>query len=86
MILRTRPGLGMKKPIMLTFPGRKEPVMVETYACDPSVCVALLPVGPVMREQIAKAANVQVFYQDTAEPLAFEAPLKGVSAALAAIK
>jgi len=83
MILRTRPGLGMKKP--LNFPGRTEPVIAETYACDPSVCVALLPVGPVLREQIAKAAIVQISYQDI-ENLAFEAPLQGVSAALAAIK
>jgi invasion protein IalB len=87
MILRTRPGLGPEKPISLTFPARKEPVMIATNACDANVCVTYLPVGPVLREQIAKEANVQVFYKDTAEvPLVFEAPLKGLSAALAAIK
>lgn len=57
MILRTRPGLGVKKPVMLAFPGRKEPVSVETYACNPGVCIALLPVGPILREQIAKALS-----------------------------
>lgn len=87
MILRTRPGLGVKKPVMLSFPGRKEPVSVDTYACDPGVCIALLPVGPIMREQIAKATTVGVSYEAApAEVLAFDAPLKGVSAALAAIK
>ncbi|WP_457298235.1 hypothetical protein [Phyllobacterium sp. P5_D12] len=46
-----------------------------------------LPVGPVLREQIPKEANVQLSYKDTAEaPLVFEAPLKGLSAALTAIK
>ncbi|ATU92348.1 invasion associated locus B family protein [Phyllobacterium zundukense] len=87
MILRTRPGLGVKKPVMLTFSSRREPVSVETYACDPGVCIALLPVGPILREQIAKGATVGISYEAApAEPLAFDAPLKGVSAALAAIK
>lgn len=87
MILRTRPGLGVKKPVMPAFPGRKEPVSVETYACNPGVCIALLPVGPILREQIAKASIVGVSHEAApAEVLAFDVPLKGVSAALAAIK
>jgi invasion protein IalB len=86
MILRTRPGLGLKKPVILSFPGGKEPVPVETYACDPGVCIALLPVGPIMREQIGKASTVGISYSEANETFAFEAPLKGVSAALAAIK
>ena len=87
MILRARPGLGQNKPVMMKFPGRDVPVIVETYACDANVCVTYLPVGPVLREQIAKEANVQLSYKDTAETtLVFEAPLKGLSAALAAIK
>lgn len=86
MILRTRPGLGSKKPVILSFPGRKEPVSVETHACNPGVCIALLPVGPIMREQIGKAVTVGISYSGTSETFAFEAPLKGVSAALAAIK
>jgi invasion protein IalB len=87
MILRTRSGLGEGKAVILSFPSRKEPVTIETNGCDANVCVALLPVGPVMREQIAKEANVQVSYKDTAETtLVFEAPLKGLAAALAAIK
>jgi invasion protein IalB len=87
MILRARPGLGAEKPINLSFSTRKEPVIIATNACDANVCVAYLPVGPVLREQIAKEANVQVSYSDTGETtLVFEAPLKGLSAALAAIK
>ena len=86
MILPMRPGLGLKKPVLLTFPGRKEPVAVGTHACDSSVCVALLPVGPALREQIGKAATVQISYSTETANLAFEAPLKGMSAALAAIK
>jgi hypothetical protein len=60
MILRTRSELGEGKPVTLSFPSRKEPVTVETNGCDSNVCVALLPVGPVMREQIAKESKVQV--------------------------
>ncbi|WP_271893258.1 invasion associated locus B family protein [Candidatus Phyllobacterium onerii] len=87
MVLRTRPGLGTNKPVTLKFPGRDAPVIAETYACDANVCVTYLPVGPVLREQIAKEANVQLSYKDTAETtLIFEAPLKGLSVALAAIK
>jgi invasion protein IalB len=87
LILRTRPGLGVKQPVTLTFPGRDQPVITETYACDPGVCVALLPVGPIMREQIGKAANVRISYKASeAEVLVFDAPLKDVSVALAAIK
>jgi invasion protein IalB len=87
MILRTRSELGAENPLILSFPGRKEPMTTLTTACDVNVCVAYLPVGPVLREQIAKGANVQVSYNDTAETtLVFEAPLKGLSAALAAIK
>jgi invasion protein IalB len=86
MILRTRPGLGLKAPVMLSFPGRKEPVRVETYACDTGVCIALLPVGPIMREQIGKRVTAGISYSAAGETIAFEAPLKGMSAALAAIK
>nr|WP_245426485.1 invasion associated locus B family protein [Phyllobacterium bourgognense] len=87
MILRTRSELGEGKPVTLSFPSRKEPVAVETNGCDSNVCVTYLPVGPVLREQIAKEANVQVSYSATGETtLVFEAPLKGLSAALAAIK
>ncbi len=87
MILRTRAELGEGKPVALNFPGRKEPVATLTDACDANVCVTYLPVGPVLREQIAKEANAQVSYKDTAETtIVFEAPLKGLSATLAAIK
>lgn len=87
MILRTRPELGEGKPLALSFAGRKEPVTTLVEACDANVCVTYLPVGPVLREQIAKEANVQVSYKDTPETtLAFEATLKGLAAALAAIK
>ncbi|MBZ9654984.1 invasion associated locus B family protein [Phyllobacterium lublinensis] len=87
MILRTKPGLGVKKPVKLSFPGRTEPVSVETYACDPLVCVALLPVGPILREHIAKTSMVGVSYGAAlGELIAFDVPLKGLSAALAAIK
>lgn len=51
-----------------------------------NVCVALLPVGPVMREQIAKAAIVHISYGAAPESIALEAPLRGLSTALAAIE
>ncbi|EJM98937.1 invasion associated locus B family protein [Phyllobacterium sp. YR531] len=87
MILRTRPELGDKKPIALRFSGRKEPVIVETNGCDAAVCVAILPVGPVIREQIAKAAIAQISYEiSSSGSLVFNAPLQGLATAVAAIK
>lgn len=87
MILRTRAGLGQNKPVALKFPARETPVTAETHACDASVCIAFLPVGPVMRQQIVKASTVRISYDVGAEGImAFDAPLMGVSAALAAIK
>ncbi|MGH6861926.1 MAG: invasion associated locus B family protein [Phyllobacterium sp.] len=87
MILRTRPELGLNKPVTLVFPDRKQPVTGQTHACDSRVCVAFLPVGPIMREEIAKAATVRLSYEPAAsEPLVFDAPLQGLAAALAAIK
>jgi invasion protein IalB len=87
MILRARPGLGPEKPISLTFPGRKEPVLIAAKGCDTNVCLGLLPVGPVLREQIAKAAIVHISYEAVpSQTLEFDAPLQGLSKALAAIK
>ena len=87
MILRTRPNLGQNKPVTLKFPGRETPVTAATHACDASVCIALLPVGPVLREQIAKAVTAQISYEaDPEAALAFGAPLDGLAEALAAIK
>ena len=85
--LRTRPELGQNKPVTLKFPGRDTPVIAEAYACDSSVCIALLPVGPVMREQIAKVSMAQIAYEAGPEAaFAFGAPLDGLAEALAAIK
>ncbi len=87
MILRTRPELGEKNPVTLRFGGRKEPVIVETNGCDATVCVAILPVGPIMREQIAKAAIAQISYEiSSSGPLVFNAPLQGLATAVSAIK
>lgn len=87
MILRTRPDAGVKKPVILRFPGRKDPVVAETSGCDANVCVAILPVGPIMREQITKAVVAQISYESGSSALlTFKAPLQGLAAAVAAIK
>ncbi|MEP7456811.1 invasion associated locus B family protein [Phyllobacterium sp. SB3] len=87
MILRTRPDAGANKRVILHFAGRKDPVIAETSGCDVNVCVAILPVGPIMREQITKAVVARISYEaGSSVVLTFNAPLKGLAAAVAAIK
>ncbi|TIR84133.1 MAG: invasion associated locus B family protein, partial [Mesorhizobium sp.] len=72
--------------LSLKFAGRKQPVDVQLHACDASVCVGYLPVGPVLREQIGKETTVQVSYSlPSGATVRLDAPLQGLKAALSAI-
>ncbi|TXR47545.1 invasion associated locus B family protein [Phyllobacterium endophyticum] len=87
MILRTRYEPGASRYLHLELSGRNEPVTIPAEGCDGKVCVAYLPVGPLLREQIAKEADVRISYDDAAgTAIVLDAPLAGLSAALAAIK
>ncbi|CDX41799.1 conserved exported hypothetical protein [Mesorhizobium sp. SOD10] len=86
MILRAPSQAGTGSKLSLKFAGRKQPVDVQLQACDASVCVGYLPVGPVLREQIGKETNVQVSYSlPSGATVSLDAPFKGLKAALSAI-
>ncbi|MXQ14479.1 invasion associated locus B family protein [Microvirga makkahensis] len=87
MILRTPPTIGSNTPVSLQFEGRPEPIDVRIDGCNEIVCVGMLPVGPLLREQIDKAGTPRVSYLTAAgETVTIPAPLKGLAMALKAIK
>ena len=87
MIVRVPPETGQGARIALSFPGRAQPVNVPIQACDITVCLGYVPVGPILREQIGKEATAEISY--TLPPqsiLKVSAPFRGLIAALAAIE
>lgn len=86
MILRTAPVAKADGLVSLRFEGRKEPVEVQLDGCNQSVCVGMLPVGPIMREQISKNAEPAISYPTAdGRTISLTAPLKGLSIAVEAI-
>ncbi|MCZ4072108.1 invasion associated locus B family protein [Agrobacterium sp. LMR679] len=87
MILRTGSNADAKGRISLAFPGRDKPVQVAFDGCNDTVCVGMVPVGPIMREQIGKEAQPTISYSTTTgEKISVTASLKGLATALSAIK
>lgn len=87
MILRTAPIADARGAISLKFDGRKDPVRVELDGCNQSVCVGMLPVGPIMREQISKNASPEISYPTRdGKTIAVTATLTGLSNAVESIK
>lgn len=87
MILRIPPSAKSDGKLSLRFPDRKTPVEVSLEGCNETVCVGLVPVGPILHEQIGKDAAPDVSYMTTAgEKITVRASLKGLATALKAIK
>lgn len=86
MILRTAPVAKSDGLVSLKFEGRKEPVKVQLDGCNAAVCIGMLPVGPIMREQISKNAAPTISYSTTdGRTVSVTANLKGLSKAVEAI-
>jgi invasion protein IalB len=86
MILRAPPIARSDAPVSLTFEGRKEPIKIQLDGCNQAVCVGMLPVGPIMREQISKAAASVISFPTTdGRTINVTATLKGLAAAVEAI-
>ena len=86
MILRTAPDARQDGLISFSFEGRGKLVEVRLDGCNEMVCVGMLPVGPIMREQISKSAAPEVSYETTGgNTVTVIAPLEGLSNAVAAI-
>jgi invasion protein IalB len=87
MILRTAPDARYPGPISLRLQGQANPVKVQLDGCNATVCVGMLPVGPVLREQISKSATPEVSYETTGgRTVTLPATLKGLSKAVEAIR
>ena len=87
MILRTPPVARSDAPVVLSFEGRKEPIKIQLEGCNQAVCIGMLPVGPIMREQISKDAASIISYPTTdGRTINVTATLKGLSKAVEAIK
>ena len=87
MLLRTAPDARSDGLVSLKFEGREAPIDVRLDGCNGAVCVGMLPVGPIMREQISKNAAPTVAYSTTdGRTVVVTATLKGISSAVQAIK
>ncbi|OBQ73616.1 invasion associated locus B family protein [Mesorhizobium erdmanii] len=87
MILRTAPNARSDGAVSLKFDGRDQPVDVHLNGCNEMVCVGMLPVGPLMRQQIAQKATPAISYPTVdGQTVTVTATLKGLSEALAPIK
>ncbi|MBB6486606.1 invasion protein IalB [Rhizobium lusitanum] len=87
MILRAAPVAKSDGGILLQFEGRKEPIQVRFNGCNNTVCVGMLPVGAVLREQISKNAAPTVSYPTVdGSTISVTVNLKGLSTAVKAIK
>lgn len=87
MILRTAPVAKSDGRISLQFEGRKEPIQVKLDGCSQTVCVGMLPIGPMMREQISKSTAPAISYPTAdGRTISVTANLKGLSTAVRAIK
>jgi invasion protein IalB len=86
MILRTPPVARGGGLVSLKFEGRKEPVNIQLEGCNATVCIGMLPVGPIMREQISKNAAPTISYSTAdGKTVSVTANLKGLSKAVEAI-
>jgi invasion protein IalB len=86
MILRTAPIANSDGLVLLKFEGRKEPIKVQLDGCNQAVCIGMLPVGPIMREQISKNAASTVSYSiRDGRTVSVTATLRGLSKAVEAI-
>jgi invasion protein IalB len=87
MILRTAPNAKSGGLVSLKFDGRDQAIDVHLNGCNEMVCVGMLPVGPVMRQQIVQKATPAISYPTVdGQTITVTATLKGLSEALAPIK
>lgn len=89
MIIRVPASVGKGNPVQISFSSQKNPVNAKTEDCDQTICLILLPVGPVLREQINKQVDVRITYANPENgdgPVVIGTTLKGLPTALAAIK
>ncbi|MET3648318.1 invasion associated locus B family protein [Phyllobacterium ifriqiyense] len=85
MIMRVPATVGEGKEITLAFPSRKEKVSMTVRGCTPTNCLAYLPVGPVLRQEISKGGAARISFKTDATAVDLQLPLDGLGTALGAI-
>ncbi len=87
MLLRVPARADRKKALAIFFPGRETAVNLANKGCDEKVCLALMPVGPLTRENIDKGSDVTVsFALASGEPVRITVPLNGIATAFKAVR
>ncbi|WP_332065826.1 invasion associated locus B family protein [Bartonella sp. CB189] len=83
MLFRTLPKADKNVPIKIFMDGIKKPILIHYTQCNQNICLAQLPVGPVLSKQIEQNKNVCISYKvKEGKTFSFVAPFKGLSAAL----
>ena len=87
MILRVPGNTDQKIPLKVKFSGRDTAIDVMYKGCNETVCIAMMPVGPITREHINKGNDVTIaFTEVSGQSFEIIAPLKGLKSGLAGIK
>lgn len=86
MILRTMSSANPDGLVAFAFDGRDAPVEVRIDGCNATVCVGIVPVGPIFRAQIAARASPTISYQTTdGQKIILRAHFAGLAEALSAL-
>lgn len=86
VIVRTPASVGKGTAVSLTPSGAKQPRQVKLSGCDADVCVGFVPLDASLRGEIDKGGFADVSFAEGAARVALHVPLKGLQAAVAAIK
>lgn len=60
ILLRAPPIVPRNGKLTLIFDGRCYPVHVALEGCSETVCIGMVPVGPILRDQISRATSPQI--------------------------
>lgn len=82
-ILRAPASLGRKGSIAVR-PSAGKPISTPVQACDATTCVATLPLGRSLKDDISRAEPVIISYV-AGNPVTLSAPLNGLAKAIAAV-
>lgn len=85
-LLRASPTMKSDGKLSFQLDGRSAPLEVALQGCSQTVCLGVVPVGPILREQISKGTNPRIsFPAKSGETIMVTTSLKGLDTALAAI-
>lgn len=83
-ILRA-PIVAQMASLKVGFDNTADLIVVQMDQCDATVCVAITPVGPLLKKKIKEGATAHIEYTSQGNRTAFDATLGGLTEALSAI-